>query len=71
MAFVPFLFLGIILMSKLRWTSKPKKGEHNVKQDFYTDSNALLSDIILNYKTVISFGSKNIEYLIGKYEHLL
>jgi hypothetical protein len=34
-------------------------------------SNALLSDVILNYRTVISFGEKNIDALINKYESLL
>ena len=37
----------------------------------YKQSNALLSDIILNYRTVISFGEKNIEHLVEKFSVLL
>ena len=39
--------------------------------DPYNKSNALLSDIILNYRTIISFGEKNIDFLLAKYEKLL
>lgn len=34
-------------------------------------SNALLSDILMNYRTVISFGEKNIDHLLGKFDALL
>jgi hypothetical protein len=35
------------------------------------ESNALLSDLIMNYRTVISFGPKNILFIIEKYNSLL
>ena len=35
----------------------------NFKKDLYMESNALLSDIIMNYRTIISFGDKNVEFL--------
>jgi hypothetical protein len=41
------------------------------EEDKYEESNALLSDVIMNYRTVISFGEKNINYLMNKYENLL
>jgi ABC-type transport system involved in Fe-S cluster assembly fused permease/ATPase subunit len=69
-ATVPILIVGVIAMSKLQWkksTFKEKTGE----SDPYLKSNALLSDVILNYKTVISFGEKNIDSVIKKYESLL
>ena len=39
--------------------------------DAYDKSNALLSDVILNYKTVISFGQRNVDKINEKYEKLL
>lgn len=41
------------------------------ERDFYKESNALLSDVILNYRTVISFGEKNIDFLMSKFINLL
>lgn len=40
-------------------------------EDKYRESNALLSDIIMNYRTIVSFGQKNIDYLLEKYNDLL
>ena len=42
-----------------------------MKNDPYNASNALLSDILMNYRTVISFGEKNVEYLMSRYDQLL
>jgi len=39
--------------------------------DYYKQSNALLADLIMNYRTVISFGPKNITFLMEKYASLL
>jgi len=39
--------------------------------DPYEASNALLSDVILNYRTIISFGQSNIDRIMEKYEELL
>ena len=39
--------------------------------DAYQESNALLSDIIMNYRTVISLGEKNVDFILAKYHHLL
>ena len=52
--------LGGVVMARLQWRAGPggkQKGDPNVKvEDPYEESNALLSDVILNYRTVISFG---------------
>ena len=40
-------------------------------KDNYAESSALLSDIVMNYKTIISFGEKNIDYLMAYYNGLL
>ena len=68
-AISPLYVIGTFAMSRLQW----KKTEFNITDvnDPYLKSNALLSDIILNYKTVISFGEKNIDALIKNYELLL
>ena len=39
--------------------------------DEYEKSNALLSDVIINYKTVISFGQKNVDEINRSFEKLL
>jgi sporulation protein YlmC with PRC-barrel domain len=49
-------------MSRLQWGNKRGKQVGTVKQvDVYEKASALLSDVILNYKTVISFGDKNVK----------
>jgi hypothetical protein len=57
-------------MAKLQW-NKTTWNKNDAEGDPYLKSNALLSDVILNYKTVISFGEKNIDSVIKKYEELL
>ena len=43
--------------------------KHEVKVvDEYEKSNALLSDVILNYRTVITFGQKNVDKINQKFE---
>jgi hypothetical protein len=46
-------------------------GQGDGKKDYYKESNALLSDIVMNYRTIISFGDKNIDFLMSKYDYLL
>lgn len=47
-------------MARLNYKSGPggkNKNDPNFKElDPYEESNALLSDVILNYRTIISFG---------------
>jgi len=62
------------MMSRLAWKTKVNKAsslERNEEEDPYKKSNALLSDILLNYRTVIGFGDKNTKYLLDKFDHLL
>lgn len=67
---VPFVILGGVMMSKLQW-NKTKPGQTAGAEDPYKKSNALLSDIIMNYRTVIGFGEKNVDYLLTKFDALL
>jgi ATP-binding cassette, subfamily B (MDR/TAP), member 1 len=71
--FVPFISLGGVLMSRLAWKTKAGKinADEAKKDDPYEMSNALLSDILINYRTVIGFGDKNVDYLLEKFDSLL
>lgn len=71
LALSPFVLSGSVLMAKLQWKVKNKASAKAGDIDYYTESNALLSDIIMNYRTVISFGAKNIDFLMEKYDSLL
>ena len=67
----PLIFVGGAMMSKLQWKQMAKGGNQLTTKDHYRDSNALLSDIIMNYRTIISFGEKNVNFLMGHYNDLL
>jgi ATP-binding cassette, subfamily B (MDR/TAP), member 1 len=69
----PFVSMGGIMMSRLQYKVRPDKdaSDKTGVEDPYKKSNALLSDIIMNYRTVIGFGSKNVEYLLEKFDALL
>jgi ABC-type transport system involved in Fe-S cluster assembly fused permease/ATPase subunit len=66
------MLVGVVFMSRLYWGNKGGKAAGTVKEtDAYEKSNALLTDVILNFKTVISFGDKNVVQIIKKFEGLL
>lgn len=71
----PFLGAGMFVMSRLQWGNKGGSGGSQGKSAFdnnaYEKANALLSDIIINYKTVAAFGEKNVELIFEKYEKLM
>ena len=53
----PIMLVGVVAMSRLQWGNKGGKNKNETKTvDVYEKANALLSDVILNYKTVITFG---------------
>jgi len=60
LASCPFVIVGGIVMSKLQWKRNTAARSAGLKekgeQDPYQKANALLSDMIINYRTVISFG---------------
>jgi ATP-binding cassette, subfamily B (MDR/TAP), member 1 len=64
----PFVILGAMAMSK---TQQRGALGGNGGEDKYKEANALLSDIIINYRTIISFGDKNINHLMDKFSSLL
>jgi ATP-binding cassette subfamily B (MDR/TAP) protein 1 len=68
----PIMMLGGYLMFKVQYKgTQSAASKDNAKVDFYRESNALLSDMILNYRTIISFGEKNVQSLMDKYNALL
>lgn len=75
-AFAPFISFGGVMMSRLAWKTKPGKSiggvdNKDMREDPYQMSNALLSDILMNYRTVISFGDKNVDFILTKFDSLL
>lgn len=69
-ALAPFLIVGGALRARLISKESRHVGEKK-EDDKYAESNALLSDIVINYKTVIGFGPSNITYLLKKYSTFL
>lgn len=60
----PMMVFGGFFMSSFQWSQ-------GKVDDAYQESNALLSDIIMNYRTIISLGDKNVEFILGRYYKLL
>lgn len=58
------MVFGGFFMSSFQWGQAKS-------DDAYQESNALLSDIIMNYRTVISLGEKNVDFILAKYHRLL
>lgn len=60
----PMMVFGGFFMSSFQWSQ-------GKVDDAYRQSNALLSDIIMNYRTIISLGDKNVDFILEKYYKLL
>ena len=60
----PMMVLGGLGMAKLQFNQE-------AVNDSYKAANSLLSDIVLNYRTVIAFGPKNMDMIIERYADLL
>ena len=68
----PIMIAAMYLSATMRWGNKGgKKVDNSEKLSNYDKSNALLSDVILNYRTVISLGQKNVDSICNKFEELL
>ena len=57
----PIVLGGGYMASKIHWGKKQGRRAGEKEMDDYEKSNALLSDIILNYRTVISLGQDNVD----------
>jgi ABC-type multidrug transport system fused ATPase/permease subunit len=60
----PLMVIGGVGMTKTYGSSKDE-------DTAYKAANALLSDLVLNYKTIITFGEKNVNLLLFRYSELL
>lgn len=60
LAISPMQVVGTLAMARLQW----RRAE---QEDAYKKSNALLSEIILNYRTIIGFGDQNIDAIMDEY----
>ena len=65
----PLVTTATFLQMKLKYGRKDKF--ENQLVDDYEKANALLFDVIINYKTVITFGQKNIDKITERFELLL
>ena len=68
------MVVGMYMMSTMQFGNKGgrmKDSQKDTQVDDYDRSNALLSDAILNYRTIISLGQKNVDKLNSNYELLL
>lgn len=69
----PIMIFGTYMMLTMQWGQKGGKNKALTEGgvDEFEKSNALLSDVILNYRTVQSFGQKNIDEINKNFEALL
>ena len=72
----PIIIGGTVAAMRMQW-AKNMQGKADEKADKDDQealdedkANAVISDIILNYRTVISFGQKNVDQVILKYKNL-
>ena len=66
------MIIGMYMMSTMQFGNKGGRF-NNESEDIndYEKANALLSDVVINYRTVISLGQKNVDMIQKKFEHLL
>ena len=56
------MLIGMYMQATMKWGRKGGKiVDGSEKISNYEKSNALLSDVIINYRTVISLGQKNVD----------
>lgn len=68
----PIMLVSMYMQATMKWGSRAvKKTDNEEKISNYEKSNALLSDVIINYRTVISFGQKNVDSICERFEQLL
>ena len=60
----PFMVLGGLGMTKLSINA-------DAVESAYKEANALLSDLVMNYRTVMTLGDKNVELILWRYQELL
>ena len=73
----PIIIGGTVAAMRMQW-AKNMQGKADEKADKDDQealdedkANAVISDIILNYRTVIAFGPKNVDMILDRYAALL
>lgn len=66
----PIMIIGMYMMATMQWGNKGgRREEHQDNEiDNYARSNALLADVIINYRTIISLGQKNVDKINETFE---
>ena len=67
----PIIMLGMYMTTTMNLGQKGGRSKDATKDEVVDDfekSNALLSDVVINYRTVISLGQKNVDKLMLKFE---
>ena len=69
----PIMICGGYLMARMQFGNKGGRSADakDDEVDNYARSNALLSDVIINYRTIISLGQINVDSIVHKFESLL
>jgi len=65
--FSPTMFVGFWAQANVQKRNYNQSEQGNL----YAQANALLSELVLNYKTVAAFGSKNTEQIFDRYKRLM
>lgn len=70
----PIMIVGMYKMVTMQFGAKGGKwaqaGDKNEELGDFDKANSLLSDLIINYRTVISLGQDNVDFINKKYESL-
>ena len=64
----PIIICGMYLLATMKINHGGKKVDNTATINNYNKSNALLSDVVINYRTVISLGQKNVDSICLKFE---
>mmetsp|Transcript_33800 Transcript_33800/g.44614 ORF Transcript_33800/g.44614 Transcript_33800/m.44614 type:complete len:284 (-) Transcript_33800:1325-2176(-) len=71
----PIMIIGMYMMATMQFGNKGGRWKDvnggSDELDSYAKSNALLSDVVINYRTVISLGQKNVDCINANFEKML
>ena len=70
LAIVTF-FVNPFLIASGLLTARVQFGKGQEADESHRQATSLLSNIIMNYRTVIGFGEKNVDYILERYGEFL
>ena len=63
------MLVAFYMQATIKWGNKGgRMVDGSEKISDYEKSNALLSDVVINYRTIISLGQKNVDSICEKFE---